>query len=88
MANTGLGRFTQYTSQKEPVMTVGIIAAMLLAVVDRVFGLTDGDLALFGPIAVLVVATIMRQLAYSPASYLKALKALPPVGDEEPPDGV
>lgn len=79
-----MDRYLQYTRDREPVLTAGFIAAMLLAVADRTLGLTDGDLALWGPVAVVIGSVIMRQLVYSPWSYLTALYSDPPDEDDDP----
>ena len=78
----GLDRFLRFTTQEEPVLSVGLVAAIALALVDRFFNLTDGDLALYGPIAVLVTSVIMRRFVYSPATHetdvIAALETEPP----------
>lgn len=72
---TGLDRFLRFTSEKEPVLSIGLVAAIALAIADRFLNLSDGDLAIYGPIAVLVVSVIMRRFVYSPASYQEDVQA-------------
>lgn len=72
----------RFVKNKEPIMSAATIAAFLLAVADRVFDLSDGDLALMGPVAIIIGGAIMRQLVYSPYSYFKALRGNRQDGDE------
>lgn len=78
-----LARFTKYTTQSEPVITVGIIAAVVLALIDRYLHLTEDDLQLAGLLLVpLVGAVIARLQVYSPATVARIRDAQAP---QEPP---
>jgi MFS superfamily sulfate permease-like transporter len=69
-----LSRFTRYTSQQEPVVTIGLLAAAILYFVDRYAHLTDDDLELYGLLLVPIVTTFLARFrAWSPASVRKAL---------------
>ena len=78
-----MDRYMRYVRDREPVLSASLIAAFLLALVDRVVGLTDGDLTILGPLAVIIGGAILRQLVYSPESYMRALHRLPPDDEGE-----
>ena len=70
-----LSKFTKYTTQSEPVMSISLIAALVLAVLAKYVTLTDDDLQLLGLILVPIVAGIVaRWRVYSPAT-VAAIKA-------------
>ena len=81
-----MDRYLKFVSQKEPVLTATLLAAFGLALLDRFFGLSDGDLAILGPMAVVIGGAILRQLVYSPDSYFKALYSPPPEDEATLPD--
>lgn len=67
-----ISRFTRYTTQKEPVLSVGVLAAIVLAVISRFVTLTEDDLQLLGLLLVpIVTAAVARLKAWSPASVQK-----------------
>ncbi len=69
-----LSRFLRYTTQDEPVITAGVIAAFVLYLLDRYLGLTEDDLQLLGLLLVPIVTAIGARLqAWSPASVDKAI---------------
>ena len=71
-----LARFTKYTTQQEPVLSVGILAAMALAILSRFVTLTEDDLQLLGLLLVpIITALIARFQAWSPASVEKVKRA-------------
>jgi hypothetical protein len=53
-------RFLRYTTQKEPALTASFLAAVLLAIAARYIGLTDEDLAILGPVMLIVAGVVMR----------------------------
>jgi hypothetical protein len=61
-------RFLRYTTQQEPALTASFLAAILLAVVARFLDLTDEDLAVLGPIALIVAGVVIRAGVFSPAT--------------------
>lgn len=64
-----LSRFLRFTTQKEPVVSAGFLAAVVLYVISRFVPLTDDDLQLLGLLLVPVIpALIARFAAWSPAS--------------------
>lgn len=64
-----LSRFTRYTTQKEPVLSAGVLAAIVLAILSRFVRLTEDDLQLLGLLLVpIVTALVARLKAWSPAS--------------------
>lgn len=71
-----LAKFTRYTTQQEPVLSVGVLAAFVLAIISRFVTLTEDDLQLLGLLLVpIVTALIARFQAWSPASVEKATRA-------------
>ncbi len=65
---TAVDRFLRYTTQSEPALTASFIAAVLLAIVARWFALTDEDLMILGPIALVVAGVVIRAGAFAPAT--------------------
>lgn len=64
-----LTRFLRYTTQSEPVLSASVVAAFVLAALDRHFHLTDDDLQLIGLLATPIVAGLLARLsAWSPRS--------------------
>lgn len=64
-----LSRFLRYTTQDEPVLTAGVIAAFVLYLLDRYLHLTEDDLQLLGLLLVPIVGAIAARLrAWSPTS--------------------
>lgn len=66
--NDGLERFKRYTTQKEPALTASFLAAVLLAIVARYLQLTDEDLAILGPVALIIAGVVIRTGVFSPAT--------------------
>lgn len=77
-----MDRFLKYTTQKEPAITASFIGALLLALVARYFNLTEEDLTILGPIALIIGGIVIRQGVFSPASVQKLLSP-----DKEPDTG-
>ena len=61
-------RFLRYTTQKEPALTASFLAAVLLAIVARYLDLTDEDLAILGPVALILAGVVIRTGVFSPAT--------------------
>jgi hypothetical protein len=73
-------RFLRYTTQKEPALTASFLAAILLAVVARWFALSDEDLVILGPIALVVAGVVIRAGVFAPATVERLLDDEEPVG--------
>ena len=63
-----MDRFLKFTTQKEPALTASFVAAVLLAVVARYLELTDEDLAILGPVALIIAGVVVRPGVFSPAT--------------------
>jgi hypothetical protein len=63
-----MDRFLRYTTQHEPALTASFLAAILLAIAARFFNLTDDDLSILGPIALIVAGVVIRSGVFSPAT--------------------
>ena len=63
-----MDRFLAFTTQKEPALTASFLAAVLLAIVARYMNLTDEDLAILGPVALILAGVVIRTGVFSPAS--------------------
>ena len=74
-----MDRFLRYTTQKEPALTASFLAAVLLAIVARYVGLTDEDLAILGPVTLIIAAVVIRPGVFAPASVERLLD-----GEDEP----
>jgi hypothetical protein len=59
-------RFLRFTTQKEPALTASFLAAVLLAIVARYLDLTDEDLAILGPVALILAGVVIRTGVFSP----------------------
>ena len=59
--------FLRFTTQKEPALTACFLAAILLAIMARWFALTDEDLAILGPVALIVAGVVIRAGVFAPA---------------------
>jgi hypothetical protein len=68
-------RFLAYTTQKEPALTASFLAAVLLAVLARYLDLTDEDLAILGPVALILAGVVIRTGVFSPATVTGLLEA-------------
>ena len=69
-----LSRFLRYTTQQEPVISSGLLAALALYLIDRYLGLTEDDLQLLGLLLVPVAGALLARFqAWSPASATKAI---------------
>lgn len=65
-----LSRFLRYTTQDEPALTVGVVAAFVLYAIDRYLHLTDDDLQLIGLLLVPIVGAVLTRFnVYSPATH-------------------
>ena len=51
---------------KEPALTASFLAAVLLAIVARFLDLTDDDLAILGPVALIVAGVVIRTRRLQP----------------------
>jgi uncharacterized membrane protein YjjP (DUF1212 family) len=63
-----MDRFLAFTTQKEPALSASFLAAVLLAVVARYLDLTDEDLAIVGPVMLIVAGIVIRTGVFSPAT--------------------
>ena len=63
---TAVDRFPRYTTQKEPALTASFLAAVLLAIAARYLGLTDEDLAILGPVMLIVAGVVIRGGVFAP----------------------
>ena len=72
-------RFLRYTTQKEPALTASFLAAVLLAIVARYLDLTDEDLAILGPVMLILAGVVIRAGVFSPAT----VRVLLEDGDEQ-----
>ena len=66
-------RFLRYTTQKEPALTASFLAAILLAIAARYIGLTDEDLAILGPVALIIAGVVIRAGVFAPATVERLL---------------
>jgi hypothetical protein len=55
-----MDRFLRFTTQKEPALTASFLAAVLLAIAARCLSLTDEDLAILGPVMLIVAGVVTR----------------------------
>ena len=61
-----MDRFLRYTTQKEPALTASFLAAVLLAIAARYLGLTDDDLAILGPVMLILAGVVIRAGVFAP----------------------
>ena len=66
-------RFYRYTTQKEPALTASFVAAVLLAITARYMNLTDDDLAILGPVMLIIAGVVIRTGVFAPASVQRLL---------------
>ena len=66
-------RFLRYTTQKEPALTASFLAAVLLAIAARYIGLTDEDLAVLGPVMLIIAGVVIRAGVFAPATVERLL---------------
>ena len=66
-------RFLRYTTQKEPALTASFLAAVLLAIGARYLNLTDDDLVMLGPIALIIAGVVIRAGVFAPATVERLL---------------
>jgi uncharacterized membrane protein YjjP (DUF1212 family) len=66
-------RFLRYTTQKDPALTASFLAAILLAIAARYIGLTDEDLAILGPVALIIAGVVIRAGVFAPATVERLL---------------
>jgi hypothetical protein len=76
-------RFLAFTTQKEPALTASFLAAILLAIAARYLGLTDEDLAILGPVALILAGVVIRTGVFSPATVDGLLDDVDGLLDEE-----
>ncbi len=74
-----MDRFLAYTTQKEPALTASFLAAVLLAIAARYLNLTDDDLVILGPIALILAGVVIRAGVFAPATVERLLD-----GEDEP----
>ena len=68
-----MDRFLRYTTQKEPALTASFLAAVLLAIAARYMNLTDDDLAILGPVMLIIAGVVIRTGVFAPASVQRLL---------------
>jgi hypothetical protein len=68
-----MDRFLKYTTQQEPALTASFFAAVLLAIVARYLNLTDEDLAILGPVMLIVAGVVIRAGVFAPATVQRLL---------------
>ena len=68
-----MDRFLRFTTQKEPALTASFLAEVLLAIAARCLGLTDEDLAILGPVMLIVAGDVIRAGVFSPDRVLGLL---------------
>lgn len=66
-------RFKDLTLDREPVLSMGAAVAVLLTLADQYLHFTDGQVAIIVYFLPIVIATITRQLVWSPASHAEAV---------------
>jgi hypothetical protein len=67
-------RFLRYTTQKEPALTASFLAAVLLAIAAQYLNLTDDDLVVLGPIALVIAGVVIRAGVFAPATVERLLE--------------
>ena len=68
-----MDRFLRYTTQREPALTASFLAAVLLAIAARYLDLTDEDLAILGPVMLVVAGIVIRARVFAPATVQRLL---------------
>jgi hypothetical protein len=63
-----MDRFLAFTTQKEPALTASFLGAVLLAIAARYLQLTDADLAILGPVMLILAGIVIRAGVVSPAT--------------------
>jgi uncharacterized membrane protein YjjP (DUF1212 family) len=76
-----MDRFLRYTTQKEPALTASFLAAVLLALAARYLGLSAEDLAILGPVMLIVAGVVIRAGVFAPDSVRDLLE---PEEQDEP----
>ena len=61
-----MDRFLRYTTQKEPALTASFLAAVLLAAAARYLDLADEDLAILGPVMLILAGVVIRAGVFAP----------------------
>ena len=74
-----MDRFLAFTTQKDPALNASFLAAVLLAIVARYLDLADEDLAILGPVMLILAGVVIRAGVFSPATVGRML------GDEGEP---
>ncbi len=73
-----LERFTRYTTGREPVLTVNVVAALILAVVVKVsephFAWDELSLTIAGLVTLAAATWLARQGVWSPVSHDEAVE--------------
>ncbi len=67
--------------RQEPVLTASFLAAVLLAIAARYLGLTDEDLAILGPVVLIVSGVVIRAGVFAPETVRGLLE------DDDPDEG-
>ena len=82
-----MNKFLKYTTQDEPAISGAFVGAIILAVLSRYLNLTEDDLMLLGPIALIIGGFVIRQGVFSPATVKKLTgrNVQPPDGAVQPP---
>jgi hypothetical protein len=75
-----MDRFLRYTTQKEPALSASFLAAVLLAIAARYLGLTDEELAILGPVTLILAGVVIRAGVFAPDTVRDLLD--PEVRDE------
>jgi hypothetical protein len=65
---------------KEPALTASFLAAVLLAIAARYLGLTDEDLAILGPVMLIVAGVVIRAGVFAPSTVRRLLNCEDNVG--------
>ena len=63
-----MDRFLAFRAQQEPAFTASVLAAVQLAIAARYLQLTDADLAILGPVMLIVAGVVIRTGVFSPAT--------------------
>jgi len=61
-----MDRFLRHPTQKEPALTATFLAAVLLAIAARYLNLADEDLAILGPVMLIVAGVVIRAGVFAP----------------------
>jgi hypothetical protein len=70
---TAKGAIASARGQKQPALTASFLAAVLLAIAARYLGLTDEDLAILGPVMLIVASIVIRAGVFAPDTVKRLL---------------